>query len=191
MEAKPSKKDLYTSYLHINPKEASLFDTFSVLFSRNVKKRKFIESSLEELESFLYRLLIVISVLIQKFLLKLSMPMAMIGRTIVFLLNFFYINGGFFGLIRNIMQVRVVIPDKKAATYLSFVGFTDTRMELDINIKYGNAMYYPALSIMACKAAYNNAAYNQALIEGQWKMEFLGYKDYWNGIRLPLGLQYN
>lgn len=66
--------------------------------------------------------------------------------------------------------MRVVIPDKKAATYLSFIGFTDTRMELDSNIKYGNHMYYPALSIMACKAAYNNAAYNQALIEGQWKV---------------------
>ncbi|KAB2055663.1 hypothetical protein ERO13_A11G046900v2 [Gossypium hirsutum] len=180
MEAKPSKKDLCTNYLLINPKEASLFDIFSVLFSRNLKKRKFIESSFEELESFLYRFLIVISALIQKFLHKISMPMAMIGRTIVFLLNFFYINGGFFGLIRNIMQVRVVIPDKKAAAYLSFIGFTDTRMELDITIKYGNAMYYPALSIMAGKAAYNNAAYNQALIEGQWKMEFLGYKDYWN-----------
>ncbi|XP_039042381.1 triacylglycerol lipase OBL1-like [Hibiscus syriacus] len=53
-------------------------------------------------------------------------------------------------------------------------------MELDSGIKHGNPMYYPALSIMACKTVYNNAAYNQALIEGQWKMEFLGFRNYWN-----------
>ncbi|KAE8697347.1 Alpha/beta-Hydrolases superfamily protein, putative isoform 2 [Hibiscus syriacus] len=107
-------------------------------------------------------------------------PMAMMGITIETLLNFFSLNGGFRGLLRNIVRVKVVIPDRKAATYLSFIGFTDTRMKLDSDIKHGNPMYYPALSIMACKAVYNNAAYNQALIENQWKMEFLGFKNYWN-----------
>ncbi|XP_039042382.1 triacylglycerol lipase OBL1-like [Hibiscus syriacus] len=53
-------------------------------------------------------------------------------------------------------------------------------MELDSNIKHGNPMYYPVLSIMACKAVYNNIAYSQTLIEDQWKMEFLGFKNYWN-----------
>ncbi|KAK8635734.1 hypothetical protein V6N13_004456 [Hibiscus sabdariffa] len=98
------------------------------------------------------------------------MPMVMMGRTIQNLVNFLRLNGGFCGLLRNIIRVKVVIPDRKAATYLSFIRFTDTRMGLDSNIERGNPMYYPAVSIMASRAAYNNAAYNQALIEGQWKV---------------------
>ena len=64
-----------------------------------------------------------------------------------------------------------MIPDRKAATYRSFVGHTDTRMELARHIRYGNAMYYPALSIMACKSSYNNAAYNKAIVEGYWQVQ--------------------
>ncbi|KAL4363980.1 hypothetical protein GQ457_04G035240 [Hibiscus cannabinus] len=180
MEAKLCDDGFCTHYLIINAQEASFSDILKLLFSGNLKKRKFIDSSFEREESFFYRLLIVISTLLQKFLLMIWLPMAMIGRSIENLLNFLRLNGGFRGLLRNIIRVKVVIPDREAATYLSFVGFTDTRMGLDSKIERGNLMYYPSLSIMACKAVYNNAAYNQALIEGQWKMEFLGFKNYWN-----------
>ena len=64
-----------------------------------------------------------------------------------------------------------MIPDRKAATYLSVVGYCDTRMELDSKIKYGDGMYNPALSVMACKAAYNNAAYTEAIVEGHWEVQ--------------------
>ncbi|XVF61175.1 hypothetical protein PTKIN_Ptkin08bG0108700 [Pterospermum kingtungense] len=45
-------------------------------------------------------------------------------------------------------------------------------------------MYYPALSIMASKAVYNNAAYNDAIVDGHWEMQSLGLKDYWNDFLL-------
>ncbi|XP_022773946.1 uncharacterized protein LOC111316202 [Durio zibethinus] len=69
------------------------------------------------------------------------------------------------------------------------VGFCDTRMDLDSNIKYGNAMYYPALSMMASKAVYNNAAYTETIVKGHWQMEHLGFEDYWNDFLLTIDTQ--
>ncbi|KAK8702982.1 hypothetical protein V6N13_021316 [Hibiscus sabdariffa] len=180
MEARLGRKGFCTHFLQLNPKEASWSDLVKVLFSSNLNKRKFIQCSFEREENVFYRLLIVISALVQKFLLKIAFPMAIVGRFLVYLLNFLYANDGFFGLLRNIMHVKVVIPDRKAASYLSLIGFLDARMKLDSKIKHDDPMFYPALSIMACKAVYNNPAYNKYIIEDQWKMEFLGFKDYWN-----------
>ncbi|XP_022773947.1 uncharacterized protein LOC111316203 [Durio zibethinus] len=180
MEAKAGNKGFCSNYLLLNPEQATFKDIFRVLFSSNLKKRNFIDSSQERMESFGYRLLIFLSALSQKILLTISTPMAMLGSTLEDLLNFLPCNGGFFGLLKNILRGKNVIPDREAANYLSFVGYVDTRMELDRNIKYGDGMYYPALSMMACKAVYNNAAYTEALVDGHWKMEHLGFKDYWN-----------
>ncbi|KAE8665772.1 Alpha/beta-Hydrolases superfamily protein, putative isoform 2 [Hibiscus syriacus] len=109
-----------------------------------------------------------------------SSPVELMGSLLEYVLNFHYANGGFFGLVRNIMHVKVVIPHWNSANFLSLIGLLDARKELDSEIKHGDPMYYPALSIMACKTVYSNAAYNQAVIEGPWKMEFLGFKNYWN-----------
>lgn len=62
-----------------------------------------------------------------------------------------------------------MILDKKAATYLSMVGFLDTRMGLDTKIIFGDEKYYPAVSMMACKAVYNNAAFTQSIV-ANWKV---------------------
>ncbi|XWS45267.1 hypothetical protein CRYUN_Cryun15aG0121800 [Craigia yunnanensis] len=53
-------------------------------------------------------------------------------------------------------------------------------MDLDSNIIYADDKYHPALSIMACKAVYNNAAYTKAIVDGHWEMEHLRFKEYWN-----------
>ncbi|XWS41905.1 hypothetical protein CRYUN_Cryun17cG0122300 [Craigia yunnanensis] len=180
MEAKAGNKGFSSNHLLLNPKQATFFDLFCVLFSSDLRKRKFIDSSYAKLESFWYRLLLFLSATLQKFLLSISTPMAAFGSTLEDLLNLLPSNGGLFGLVKNIMKGKVVIPDRKAATYLSFVGFVDTRMELDSKINHGDGMYNPALSIMACKAVYNNAAYTKAIVDGHWEMEHLGYKDYWN-----------
>ena len=44
-------------------------------------------------------------------------------------------------------------------------------MDLDSNIIYTDDKYYPALSIMACKAVYNNAAYTKAIVDGHWEVQ--------------------
>ncbi|GFS34231.1 alpha/beta-Hydrolases superfamily protein [Actinidia rufa] len=86
----------------------------------------------------------------------------------------------FVGLLWNFLRGKVVIPDKNSATYLSFIGSLDIRVELDKNIKHGDSRYYAALSMMAAKASYENRAYLETTVRDQWKMEFLGSFDFWN-----------
>ncbi|KAE8665944.1 Alpha/beta-Hydrolases superfamily protein, putative isoform 2 [Hibiscus syriacus] len=111
-----------------------------------------------------------------------SSPVELMGNLLEYVLNFHYANGGFFGLLRNIMHVKVVIPHGKTANFLSLIGLLDDRKELDSDITHGNPMYYPALSIMACKTVYNNAANNQAVIEdGVLGIQKLLERLYWKG----------
>ncbi|KAK8693110.1 hypothetical protein V6N13_070704 [Hibiscus sabdariffa] len=173
MEATEGRKEFYSNYMLFNPKKASLFDLIALLFSKNLKNRKFIETSIETEESFWYRLLVFLTTLLQKFLLTIKTPMALAGQTVEDMCNLFSNNGGLFGLIKRIMTGKVVIPDREAANYVSFIGYSDMRMDLSKEIVYGNAMYYPALSIMASKAAYNNAAYNKSIVEDHWGVHFI------------------
>ncbi|XP_039042766.1 triacylglycerol lipase OBL1-like [Hibiscus syriacus] len=154
---------IVVDFFQVNPKEASSIDLVKLLFSSNIKKRKFINSSYDREESFAYRFIIVLSVLVQKFMLVMSPPMELIGNILEYVLNFHHSNGGFIGILRNIMH-----------------GLLDGRKKLDSEIRHGDPMYYPALSIMACKTVYSNAAYNKAVIEDSWKMEFLKFENYWN-----------
>ncbi|TYJ08138.1 hypothetical protein E1A91_A11G054100v1 [Gossypium mustelinum] len=186
MEVTPGRKQFYSNYMLLNPKKASFFDLTALLFSKNLKKRKFIETSIETEDSFWYRLVIFLSTLLQKFLLSIKTPMALAGQTFEDMLNLFTNNGGLFGLIKKVMTGKVVIPSREAATYVSAVGYTDLRKDLDKQIIYGNSMYYPALAIMTCKAVYNNAAYNKSIIENNWGMEVIGFYNYWNDyLRQP------
>lgn len=65
---------------------------------------------------------------------------------------------------------RVVFPDKNSASFLSFVGHLDKRVELDGSIKYGDERYFATLSMMASKAAYENKAYIETIVTQKWKV---------------------
>ncbi|GMI67254.1 hypothetical protein HRI_000394700 [Hibiscus trionum] len=52
MEATQGRKEFYSNYMLFNPKKASLFDLIALLFSKNLKNRKFIETDTETEESF-------------------------------------------------------------------------------------------------------------------------------------------
>lgn len=54
--------------------------------------------------------------------------------------------------------------------YYSIFGFIDTRFDLDKKIQHGDAKYYPALSMMASKLAYENQAVVQTTISERWKV---------------------
>ena len=64
-----------------------------------------------------------------------------------------------------------MVPDKTSATFLSFTGNMDKRVELDKNIKVGDSRYYAALSMMASKASYENKAYIEATVTDHWKVQ--------------------
>ncbi|KAK8517119.1 hypothetical protein V6N13_092403 [Hibiscus sabdariffa] len=181
MEATDGRKAFYTNQMQFHPKKATLFGLLVLLFSRKLNNTGFVETNTETEHSFCYRLLVFRTILLQKLLFFMEIPMRLSGRMFEDLCNFYTHNGGLFGLLKRIITLKAVFPSREAKTYVSAVGIMDMRMELCKDIVCGDAMYYPALSIMAAKAVYENAAYNRSIVEDHWGMStFIGFNKYWN-----------
>ncbi|KAK6116231.1 hypothetical protein DH2020_050027 [Rehmannia glutinosa] len=166
-------KSFASNYLLVNSKEATFLDLFKILFSSDVGKRKFVDVPDGVRLSIDRRWIILVAVLIQKILEFLSKPMAWFGSMIENFLNLLSGNNGFFGLLRNFFRGKIVYPDKTSASFVSFIGHCDKRRELDSNIEYGDSRYYAALSMMACKASYENHNYIQTIVEDDWKNKLI------------------
>ena len=61
------------------------------------------------------------------------------------------------------------MPDPKSEKYLSVIGNLDVRVKLDAVAREGYK-YYPALSMMASKASYENQAFLKTTVEDNWKV---------------------
>ncbi|KAF5740673.1 putative triacylglycerol lipase [Tripterygium wilfordii] len=169
--------------LLLKPEEASILDLICVLFSSNLENRKFIEKHPQDQKwrEFNRRWLIFISVLVQKALILIGKPMASIGNSIEMSLNLVSNNGGLFKLVLNLIPGNVVVwPDRSSASFTSMVGNLDTRLELDKNIRQGEPKYKVSLSLMASKLSYENQFFIKNIVEDHWKMEFLGFYNFWN-----------
>ncbi|KDP40611.1 hypothetical protein JCGZ_24610 [Jatropha curcas] len=127
---------------------------------------------------------LVLSYIFQIFLLLIQTPMKYVGDAVDFVLNFISQNGGFSGILNNILRGKVVIPKRGAENFLSSIGFLDDRIDLYKNLADKADEILPAdgnsdsklenrklmdLCIMASKLAYENA-----------KMNFVGFYDCWN-----------
>ncbi|EXC32850.1 hypothetical protein L484_009550 [Morus notabilis] len=170
------------NYLLIKPKEASFLQFIRLLFSPNSNRISFIEFSEEEgqklRESLLFRLIITASAFVQKLLLKIRVPMAKVGDLLESLLNIITANGGLIALLRNLTTGKVVLPTPIQSA--SVIGNLDTRVDLDKNITTDDDKYLGALTMMAAKLAYESAAYVTNVVQFHWKMQFLGFYNYWN-----------
>ncbi|XP_021677787.2 triacylglycerol lipase OBL1 isoform X2 [Hevea brasiliensis] len=174
-------KGFSSSYMILKPEEVKFLDLIHILFSSDIEKRKFVDSAKAKEENSLeHRWLIFISIVVQKMLQFSSKPLSFLGSLVEMWLNLLSSNGNFFRLLYNVLRGKVVIPDKTSATFISFIGNFDKRLELDKNIKRGDARYHAALSMMASKASYENEAYLRTIVNEHWKMEFLGFYNYWN-----------
>ncbi|XP_021714315.1 uncharacterized protein LOC110682310 [Chenopodium quinoa] len=70
--------------------------------------------------------------------------------------------------------------NEESEDYLSVIGHIDTRMDLNKDIKHGDARYYPALSMMAAKIAYENELFIKKVISRHWNMEFVKFYKCYN-----------
>ncbi|XP_074295370.1 triacylglycerol lipase OBL1-like [Silene latifolia] len=70
--------------------------------------------------------------------------------------------------------------DENSDGFISLVGHLDSRMELDKDIKQGDGRYYPALSMMAAKLAYENASVVRNTVSRIWNMEYVDFYDCYN-----------
>ncbi|KAJ7958167.1 Lipase [Quillaja saponaria] len=184
-----ASNELYAchNYLLLNPKETSWFDLVRLLASSKIEKRKFIEYSLDQrddlhdLRKFQRRWLIFISLLVQKLLIAFHYPMAQIGNLLEMWLNLLSTNGGLLGIFSNLLRgKKLVMPDRLSAEFRSVVGISDTRVELDECNGIDDTRYRVFLSMMAAKISYENKAFVQATVKNHWKMDLLGYFNFWN-----------
>lgn len=165
----------------LEPDKVEFFDLIRMLFSTNLENRKFLDCPPGTTShSFTQRWLILLSVLVQKLLLKSSKYLAWLGSMIEHWLNLLTLNHGFFRLLINLLQGKVVAPDVTSASYMSFNGYIDSRIEHDEDIKHGDCRYNAALAVMASKLSYENKSFIQHVVNDQWQMEFLGHFDFWN-----------
>ncbi|XP_009771493.1 triacylglycerol lipase OBL1-like isoform X1 [Nicotiana sylvestris] len=185
MASTTCNKSFCSNYMLLKPEECSVLDLIRILFSSKILGQKnFVDCPDQEMTkvSFPQRWIIFISILTQKILQSTANPLAGFGNAIEHWLNLLNVNGGFFRLVFNALRGKVVEPDKKSATFLSFIGNMDKRVELDnkSTVEVGRRRYLEAISMMGAKAAYENKAYIETVVKDHWKMDLLGSFDFWN-----------
>ncbi|CAI0553535.1 unnamed protein product [Linum tenue] len=111
-----------------------------------------------------------VSIVVQKTLQFFSRPLSFVGSCIEMWLGLLSSNGGFGGLLLNVLTGKVVVPDKESATFVSFIGNFDKRTELDKSIERGDPRYNAALAMMAAKASYENPIYIQTIVNNHWQV---------------------
>ncbi|CAN6541859.1 unnamed protein product [Malus baccata var. baccata] len=152
-------KSFSCKYMLLNPNDVGFFDLIHILFSSNLKRRRFVDSSMDTEDDPDRRWLIFLSIVVQKLLQFVATPMAMIGRGIELCLNLF-----------SNTQNLYIIPKKDSRTFVSFIGNLDKRVELDKSIKHGDdGRYNAALSMMASKISYENKFYIETTVQDHWK----------------------
>ncbi|GJW48072.1 triacylglycerol lipase OBL1 [Tanacetum coccineum] len=170
-------------YMLLDHEKVGVVDLVHMLHSIDIKKRNFVDCPNDMIEkSFKRRWLLSMSVLAQKILKSIAKPLAATGSAIEHWLNLVSCNGNLGGLIWNSIRGEMIQPDKTSATFISFTGNLDTRVELDKTIvECGDRdRYISLLSVMAAKASYENHAYLQHTVNDIWKMELMGSYDFWN-----------
>ncbi|KAJ6412997.1 hypothetical protein OIU84_005920 [Salix udensis] len=171
------------NYLVLRPEEVSYLDVFRILWNDDIEKKAFVNFPDGKEENLRRRWLTFLSLLSQKILQSIARPMASFGSRFEMWLNLVSCNRNIFVLFINYLRGRVERPVKESETFLSFVGHLDKRVDLDRNIKLGDSRYYSALSVMAAKVAYENKAFVENAVRNHWKMELIGYYDFWNDFQ--------
>ncbi|KAJ9166244.1 hypothetical protein P3X46_021022 [Hevea brasiliensis] len=177
-------EDFCPNKLLLDPEEATFFELIRLLFSSDVKSRRFVECPEEQRRrDFSHRWLIFISVVVQKFLLFYRTPLAQIGNAIETWLNLVSSNGGLFMLMLKFLKGNVMKPDRSSATFTSVVGNLDWRLEMERSLRAGHRKYKSALALMASKLSYENEAFINSVVTGHLNMDFLGFYNFWNGYQ--------
>ncbi|XP_052195465.1 triacylglycerol lipase OBL1-like [Diospyros lotus] len=173
-------KSFSKTHVLLSHEKASILKAIRFLFFRHIDKTDFIDCPASTEQCFKHRCIIFASIMVQMLLQAVATPLAWFGSLLEMWLNLLSSNTSFVVLLWNLLRGKLVIPDKKSATFLSIVGHVDSRVELDRNIKHGDSRYHAALSMMASKASYENKAYLQTVVRDHWKMEFVDSFDFYN-----------
>ncbi|XP_076941413.1 triacylglycerol lipase OBL1-like [Bidens hawaiensis] len=164
-------------YMRLDLNEVGVWELCLLLLDEKIGARKFINSHDDEglRGTFTHRFLIFISIVFIRGLKLISRPLECLGRFIESFLNLWTHYASFCMLVMNTIQGKSVELCRESPNFLSAIGLTDTRVELDDEIHREDPRYISALAIMAAKTAYENEARVKKIVEDHWKMEFVGF----------------
>ncbi|KAJ8453123.1 hypothetical protein Cgig2_008007 [Carnegiea gigantea] len=150
-------------FLNLNKKNVTFRKlAFQLLFGGHIQDSDLIYHNIpqEKENKYLHRFIIFLSLVIQVLLNHISKPLSILGRFLEAVLNPFKVTSG----------IHPDNVDRKSARYFSFLGHLDTRVELDGTIEHGDGRYYPALTMMASKLAYENQNVIRSVVADHWKV---------------------
>ncbi|TXG59428.1 hypothetical protein EZV62_014001 [Acer yangbiense] len=177
------------NYMILRPEKVSLCDLIGILVSRNIASKACVVPTNPREENFKVRWFMVMSLSGQKLLQFFSGLMSKFGSALETWLNILSSNHNLGLLLLRFLQgciiylfftCKVVVPKKTGDNFLSVIGHLDKRVELDKNIKHGDCRYYAMLCAMASKFSYENKAVVEKTVQDCWKMELLGFYEFWN-----------
>ncbi|KAK4256726.1 hypothetical protein QN277_006413 [Acacia crassicarpa] len=176
------RKCFACSYMLLKPdQKLSFSDVLAFLFGSDLHRRNFVECTEATFVDFTRRWIIFISLLAQKLLQLLALPLKSLGSFVERWLNLLSANHhSVVTLLFNYLWGKDATPDPSSPEYLSVVGYMDTRVDLDASIKRGDGRYNASVSVMASKLSYENAACLQTIVKNHWKMELVKCGDFWN-----------
>uniref|UniRef100_A0A7N0T2X1 Fungal lipase-type domain-containing protein n=1 Tax=Kalanchoe fedtschenkoi TaxID=63787 RepID=A0A7N0T2X1_KALFE len=195
-----SSGDATSNYLIVRPENGGFTDLFKFAALGNHESgRKFIERGSRisgDVPDPAWRWVLLVSIIARKIIKLFGKPMEWFGFFFDFLLNLLFLNGNILGLFKNLLQGKVVIPQRGSETYISTIGHIDGRIDLyksqkltdGIRGELGNRALMD-LCIMAAKLAYENANVVRNVVNLHWKMHFVDFYNCWNDYQKEMSTQ--
>ncbi|XP_042497813.1 triacylglycerol lipase OBL1-like isoform X2 [Macadamia integrifolia] len=165
-----------SSYMIYHHENLNISNIFSILvFGRSLEGSDIVECGPQETkpESFLDNLITLITLILQRAMIWLSGPAALVGLIIEFTLNLFVLNGGIFGLPIRIITGSLKIPKLKSADYQSIIALIDDRKSLQNS--YLSSLLLIKIPVHAIK--FINPL---DLCMMASKMHLVGFYNFWN-----------
>ncbi|KAF8398833.1 hypothetical protein HHK36_014696 [Tetracentron sinense] len=179
-------------YLIYDPQTLSFSNIFSILFyPGEFLNYEFVTCNLPDpkFKSFYYRLMMVVTWIIQKLLLAFGSNLKWVGDKVEYTLNLLWLNGGVLGLFLNYIRGSLKNPKQGTANFRSIISHTDERTNLKEassnlgeSVTVGTIGMINTLDLCAiiAKLAYENKAYVENVVSNHWKMHFVEFYDSFN-----------
>ncbi|KAM7253559.1 hypothetical protein ACFE04_021713 [Oxalis oulophora] len=179
-------------YLIVRPHEGGIMDLLKYMLWGDIQcGMMFLEASQQQVAAATaidHRWVIFVSIIVRKIISLFRKPMEYTGILIDFFFNFLSLNGGFFGLIYNLVHGKVPIAPKRGTqNFISTIGHIDGRIELYTSNDFTQVLFGTRalmdLCMMGSKLAYENAQVVRNVVSCHWKMHFVDFYDCWNDFQ--------
>ncbi|GLJ29403.1 hypothetical protein SUGI_0579700 [Cryptomeria japonica] len=112
-----------------------------------------------------------------------------LGILVEFLLNLFSQNGGLLRTLFSLLNGSIIIPKRGSEEFLSVIGHLERRRDLyksisedDLSVMDGGDRVFADISAMASTLAYENKLVIRKRVNQHWKMHFVEFFDFWDGM---------